>query len=73
MLNNLFFNLAASVTETTTTAGAPEIQFNPMGFVEQLPAMGFGMLGIFIVIGIIVGATYLLNFIFKPRSKKIKK
>ena len=61
MMNNIIFSLSST---------APSISFNPSGFVEQLPTMGIGMLGIFIVIGIIVGSTYLLNFVFKPRNKK---
>ncbi len=39
--------------------------FNPMAFVENLQYMGIGMLCIIIVMGIIIGATMLLNKIFK--------
>lgn len=35
--------------------------FEPMNFVNNLMYMGIGMLGIFIVIGIIALATTLLN------------
>lgn len=35
--------------------------------------MGLGMLGIFIVIGMIVGVTYLLNYMFAPKNKQEKK
>lgn len=38
--------------------------FEPMNFVSSLKYMGMGMLGIFVVIGVIVLATYLLNKIF---------
>ena len=34
--------------------------FNPMAFIDNLKYMGQGMLGIFIVIGIIILAVYLL-------------
>ena len=34
--------------------------FNPMAFIENLKYMGQGMLGIFIVIGIIILSVYLL-------------
>ena len=68
MIKNIIFALSSE-----TAANTPTIEFNPTGFIDQLPAMGFGMLGIFIVIGIIVAATYLLNFIFKPRNKTPKK
>ena len=39
-------------------------QFNPMAFVENLKYMGIGMLVIFVVIGIIILATKLVNYLF---------
>ena len=36
-------------------------EFHPMRFVDNLKYMGLGMLGIFIVIGVIVLLTMLLN------------
>ncbi len=39
--------------------------FNPMAFVDNLYYMGIGMLCIIIVMGIIIGATVLLNKLFK--------
>lgn len=41
-----------------------QIQFNPQGFVEQLPKMGVGMLVIFVVIGLIILTTLLINWLF---------
>ena len=41
--------------------------FEPKNFIENLYRMGTGMLGIFIVIGIIILATVVLN---KVTSKK---
>ena len=38
-----------------------KLAFNPMNFVNNLPYMGIGMLIIIAVIGIIIGATALLN------------
>ncbi len=38
-------------------------------FVDSLQYMGKGMLGVFLVIIIIILSIYLMNFIFKPRSK----
>ena len=32
-----------------------------MGFVDNLKYMGIGMLGVFMIIAIIVGATYLIG------------
>ena len=39
-------------------------QFNPMAFVDNLQHMGVGMLVIFVVIGIIILATKLVNYLF---------
>ena len=37
------------------------LQINPMNFVNNLCYMGVGMLGIFVVIGIIIVATVIIN------------
>jgi len=41
------------------------MQFNPMNFIYNLKYMGLGMLGIFVVIGIIIVTTILLNKVTK--------
>ena len=41
-----------------------EFYFNLMGFVDRLSNMGVGMLVIFVVIGIIIGTTKLVNYLF---------
>lgn len=46
------------------TNTAVNLQFDPMAFVENLQYMGVGMLVIFVVIGIIILATKLVNFLF---------
>lgn len=46
------------------------MQFNPMEFVNNLSYMGKGLVGIFLVIGIIIGVTAILN---KVTSKKKNK
>ncbi|MBO7761178.1 MAG: hypothetical protein J6T24_00110 [Clostridia bacterium] len=38
-----------------------DFMFYPMGFVENLKWMGLGLLGTFLVIGIIIGVTTLFN------------
>ena len=43
--------------------------FEPMHFVENLRYMGLGMLGIFIVIGVIMLLTIILNAVTKERKK----
>ena len=35
--------------------------FEPMNFVKQLTHMGVGMLGVFIIVGIIMVATYAIG------------
>ena len=46
------------------TTTAVNLDFNPMAFVENLQHMGVGMLVIFVVIGIIILATKLVNYLF---------
>ena len=46
------------------TSTAVNLEFNPMTFVENLTHMGVGMLVIFVVIGIIILATKLVNYLF---------
>lgn len=43
------------------------LQFVPMEFVNNLKYMGIGMLGVFIIISVIVGATYLIAHLTKPK------
>ena len=44
--------------------------FNPMNFVNNMGYMGAGMLGIFIVIGLIVITTAVLNAVTAPKKDK---
>ena len=46
------------------TSNAVNLEFDPMAFVENLQYMGVGMAVIFVVIGIIIGATMLVNYLF---------
>ena len=46
------------------TNTAVNLEFNPMAFIENLQYMGVGMAVIFVVIGIIIGATTLVNYLF---------
>ncbi len=43
-------------------------KINVDAFLDSLPTMGLGMLGIFIVTGIIVLTVGALNFFTKPRK-----
>ena len=42
-------------------------QFNPMAFLENLKHMGVGMLVIFVVIGVIILTTMLINWLFSDK------
>ena len=48
----------------TAPATEPELFFNPMNFVGNLQYMGIGMVVIFVIISIIIGATMLVNYLF---------
>ena len=41
-----------------------DFYFNLMGFVSRLSNMGVGMLAIFVVIGLIILTTMLINWLF---------
>ena len=43
--------------------------FEPIKFVENLKYMGIGMLGVFMIVGIIMGATYLINYTINKISE----
>lgn len=47
------------------------MEFNAVRFVENLKYMGLGLLGIFVVIGVIIAATVVLNMLTgrKPGNK----
>ena len=42
--------------------------FEPIQFVNYLKYMGRGMLGVFIIIGIIIAATYAISKFTAPRN-----
>ena len=44
-----------------------EIQFKPAEFIAQLSKMGVGMLVIFVVIGLIILTTLLINWLFSEK------
>ena len=52
----LLTNLSNTAAEATA-----EFVIDPMNFVENLKYMGTGMLGIFIVMGVIIAVIMLLN------------
>ena len=46
------------------------MEFNPANFVDNLSYMGIGMLGIFIVIGVIILLTVALNSLTTQKNKQ---
>ena len=54
---------------TMLTDVAANLVFNPMAFVENLKYMGIGMLGVFMIVGIIIAATYIIGNIDAKSQK----
>lgn len=46
------------------------MDFNPMNFISNIRYLAVGMISIFIVIGVIILVTVLLNKIFTKSDKK---
>ena len=66
---------AASDTATDAVTSAKEsieLFFEPMNFVNNLDLLIAGMIGIFIIIGVIIIATALLNAITNKIARKKK-
>ncbi|MBQ2875455.1 MAG: hypothetical protein IJE25_00425 [Clostridia bacterium] len=47
-----------------------QLVFDPYAFLENLRYMGIGMLGVFIIIGVIIGATYAIAKLTSGKSKE---
>ena len=62
-------NLFTSIFNAFIFIGALGINFDPSGFVKMLPYMGVGMFVIFVLIGIIIMVTVLINEIFSGRRR----
>ena len=45
-----------------------KLEINPMNFVKMLQYMGIGMLVIFVIIGVIILTTMLINKIFSKKN-----
>ena len=46
------------------------MNFEPMNFVHYLKYMGVGMLGVFLIVGIIMASTYAIGSLTGKMSKK---
>ena len=64
--------IVEQILETTEQAMQYEFAFTPDKFIETLPIMGTGMLGIFVVMGVIIVTVSALNNL-GSRSNKEKK
>ena len=45
-----------------------EFMFEPMNFIKYLPYMGTGLLVIFVIIGILIGITMVLNNVLSKKK-----
>ncbi len=57
-------NILSNILLTAANENATDIIFDIGNFVSNLKYMGIGMLVIFMVIGVIVGAVGLINYLF---------
>ena len=74
-MNMELITVTAETVETVAESGAANVlqeliaNTDPMRFVDTLKYMGVGMLGIFIVMGILIVGTGLLNRILSGKNK----
>ena len=45
-----------------------EFMFEPINFIKFLPYMGIGLVVNFVIIGILIGVTYLLNHVLSKKK-----
>ena len=60
----MFQFLTNTLLSAPNAAETTQLVFEPANFISNLQYMGIGMLVIFIVIGIIILSTKLINFLF---------
>jgi len=80
--DEIILDAAAPETDSVETVGAepaketadkedePDFALRPDSWKQTLPSLVIGMLGIFLVIGVIIVATYLLNKGFSKKKDK---
>ena len=61
-------NLSSFALILSAATAAPDLFFNLGNFVHNLKYMGIGMLVIFVIIGVIILTTMLINKIFSKKS-----
>ena len=67
-LFNVIFNILSASKVTEVPSKTPEIVFEPQKFIEMLSYMGKGMLVIFLLIGVIIVMTMLINKVFSSKK-----
>jgi len=55
------FAVVASAEEANESIADVQLDWHPENAVANLKYMGLGMLGIFVVVGVVMGLTYFLN------------
>ncbi len=70
-LLNMFLNLLSADSypvETIVEKGEKGLQWHPEKALDTLPNMGKGMLVIFVIIGVIILATLVINKVFSNKK-----
>ena len=68
LFNGMIYALTAAVTSGESSGVLGNLTFEPMNFIKMLPYMGKGMLVIFVLIGVIILVTLLINKIFSRKK-----
>lgn len=70
-LVSMFYGMIYALTATSTEAASGVLgglTFEPMNFIRMLSYMGKGMLVIFVLIGVIILVTLLINKVFSSKK-----
>ncbi len=67
-LFNAIFNILSASKVAEVPTETPELVFQPEKFLDMLGYMGKGMLVIFVIIGVIILATMLINKVFSNKN-----
>ena len=67
-MENTTVTTAVEAAIETVENGIGAIDINPANFVDNLGYMATGMVGIFVVIGVIIAATSIMNKIFSKNK-----
>lgn len=62
-------NLIGTVIDSSVDDLGVSLNFNPAGFTRNIKYMGLGMLGIFVVVGVVILLTFVLNKVTGRKAK----